>query len=1539
MIRDEKCCMLCRVRIILTLTNSQLMMDFKYALFAAGLSALLSAPVLPAQEIVPAGKGSYASFPPESVAYEDGYFAHPYKWFELAWDELNLHDHVRNRPIPTNDWWTEFIFRGTGRSQPEVSQSPVTVTTDDDRFGCEAWAYPHMVTASAEGFNVFFPQGFEGGGMKRGTPLRVNATVELQSADANVLYEDFESADWPEGWSVTVNSKGIAGPMATDEITQSPAPVGYTGDRFLNTFQGDDAQFAITSPAFTIGHRYIRLYVGGGNYADDTYVGLFIDGERVCYATGENSGTLRQHTWDVSAYQGRQAEIRIVDGSSAGWGFIMCDEIVFTDSPAGGTGYTPEWQVASARVYDWSDLGFTLRSEQDGRYMDATMVHGVPFVYLELSGLYPLISSENAMAAYDADGNTVENFPVGMSAFTIEQDGRAFGVHLPPGSIVHRSRGGDFQVEMTGVRHYVVVSVLPDRTWLAKYDEYARNKPGDVRYEYEYQVEKGKIVTSFAMHAVHLDTGAEGQPVLMAFLPHHYRTTQASFDYLPGAEYLLFRGRMKAGVAAEFTLNYDFGGMPPYLPEPLDLPDERRAMLDDLLDYATQHYTVNGNTYAKGLGENSTLMLMAKALGHSGYERVRDNLKAELTDWFTLDASELAGKERFFAQYPHFGAMIGFPPGYGSQGFNDLHFHNGYFAVGAARLMMVDPAFKRDFADMAKLVTQNYANWQRYEEEGDVFMPFFRTFDPYLGHSFAGGIGDGGGNNQESTSESINAWFGVYLLGVVLNDKDIIDAGATGYLLETTAAGEYWLDLYGDNFPDTYDHDYVGILRTDNLAWATYFSGDPAWVLGIQACPVDFFYTDFALQPERMEQINAAMFKDRTETLWDGQPTWPNDDPYDNIKGMGPYLGGYHLNIMNYLDPHRSSQWIDDFCRLEGTAGEEWRHHINTSTNYYMSHAMLAYGVPAAGYHTSIPSGAVYKNAEGAITYLLYNATDKAVDVNIYKGDEVIETVRVEAGQYYNSRQTEKQQPSVRLKDYREGDCLALNKTVRLTAEANDKDGQVLWVDFYVDGERIGTSYAQPFVQEYRPTVPGVKQVKLVAVDNDGIESTPCVVQLEVLRTEQRPYNGAPWQVPGETIPAVRFDLGGEGISWCDNEADMLGGDNFRAGTGVETENTADGMGNTSWTNAGEWLEYTIDVQADGVYALTADYSSASGGAFRFFIDGEDVSGSLPVEATGSWADFVETELLHLPLKGGRHIMRAMIDQTGMNVRSYRFDLVEGQAMPTEVSAGDDRVVRLPETSIALTATAATYGGAQVASFAWSQADANSPVTLRDADKATVQVSGLQAGTYVFEVRVQDTGGGLATDRVTVTVIPGNFAPIVKLNVGSVTLTAGQLGASLELDGSASYDPDGTIAAYHWEQTDHHNRLQLTDAGQGKVAVSGFEGDKLYVLQLTVTDNEGTTASGQVRIYTETPSGSAVPEFNRLSVYPNPFADRLCVNLPRQEKSGTVKLYSATGVLMMQQSVDGYSSLVLNTSRLPRGYYILSCDGFDGQRCSEVVVK
>ncbi|MDR0799551.1 MAG: T9SS type A sorting domain-containing protein [Dysgonamonadaceae bacterium] len=1473
---------------------------------------------LQAQQIIPAGGGSYASYPPAAVENEDGYFANPYQWFKNAWPSLNLHDNARNKPLPTNDWWTEFLFRGLGRDEAG------NVTTGGNPFGTEAWVYPQMVRANEEGFEVYFPKGFNGGGMNRGNALQIKATSTIQSNEENILFADFESATWPIGWLATNNTQNIPGPIATSEITQNPTPTGYTGDRFVNTFKGDAAQLTLTSPKFTISKNYIRLYVGGGNYPDATYVGLFVNGQKVRNAYGDNGPVLRQVTWDVQALKGQEAEIRIVDASGGGWGFIMCDEIIFTDSEFGGSGYTADFRTPVAKVFDWTDLGFILRSENAaGKQMTATLVHGVPFVYVELNGLYPLLMPGAKATVYASNGNKIEQFPATVNAFTIEFDDRVFGVHAPLGSKLHQSKGGDFQIETPANKRYVVVSVLPNRSLLTTYDNYARNKPGNTQFNYEYKVSEGKIVTTFALNAVNLETGATGQSTLMSFLPHHWRTTSRNFDLIANADYQMFRGTLHTAAAASFTLSYPFGGMPPYLPEPLDMSQSQMDMLSSLLDYASEHYMVNGNTYAKGLGENSTLMLMAKNMNRPGFDLFKNNLKNEFTNWFTFTEAEKNLKDRYFAAYPNYGALIGFPPGYGSQGFNDLHFHIGYFTAGAARLMMVDKEFKRDFAEMTKLVTRTYANWDHYQTASDIYQPFLRTFDPYLGHSFAGGTGDGGGNNQESTSEAINSWFGMYLLGIELNDKAIIDAAAMGYMLEVTAAGEYWLDLYGDNFPSTYGHDYVGIVRTDNLGWATYFAGDPAWVLGIQACPVEFFFNNFGLKPEKMAAIQQSMFHDRTTFFYDGQPMHTNDDPYDNIRTMGPYLGGYHLNIMNYLNPAQSSQWIDEFCRLDGAEGQEWRNHYNTPTNYYLSRAMMTYGKPAPGYNTSIPSGAVYINDKGEITYLLYNATDAEVDVKIYYNGTILETIKVGARKYYNSRLTGVQKPTVICVSHKDNDAMAVNTDVTVKANATDKDGDILWVDFYFDGVKVGTSYKEPYEVKFRPTAAGAKELKIIATDNEGLKSDPCILTINVSATAQTPFNGTPWQIPAATIYAVQFDNGGPEVACHDNEIEMQGGDNYRPGTGVETEGTGNiANSNIGWTNTGEWFEYTVNVQTTGVYQMNARLGSAGGGALRVFFYGVDKTGSVEIASTGSWALVDNISIAKIPLKAGQQVMRVMIDRTGANLGSFKFTLLPDETMPTEVDAGQDQVIPTTQTTTTLQAVATTYGTTTVTKYEWKQIDANKPATIANPNQAQTTVSGLQQGTYVFEITATDSKGLTVSDEVAVAVIPDNFAPVA--DPGQTRTVP--LNTTVTLDGSKSIDPDGTIVKYEWKQVDSHAALTINQTLTNPVAtVASLQANKLYVFQLTVTDNQGATGSANVRIMaTDGTTGFFGTETSELKLYPNPFTDRLIIDTNGSESMNRIVLYSITGQAVLEENIRGLSSIILNTSHLDKGYYILT---------------
>jgi len=111
----------------------------------------------------------------------------------------------------------------------------------------------------------------------------------------------------------------------------------------------------------------------------------------------------------------------------------------------------------------------------------------------------------------------------------------------------------------------------------------------------------------------------------------------------------------------------------------------------------------------------------------------------------------------YFAFHKGVGTIIGYPDEYGSvDALNDHHFHYGYWIMAAAHLARRDLkwASRGQMGGMVDLLIRDIVTMER----GRADFPFLRNFDPYEGHSWAGGDGEffGHDNNQESSPEAIN---------------------------------------------------------------------------------------------------------------------------------------------------------------------------------------------------------------------------------------------------------------------------------------------------------------------------------------------------------------------------------------------------------------------------------------------------------------------------------------------------------------------------------------------------------------------------------------------------------------------------------------------------------------------------------------------------------------------------------------------------------------------------------------------------------------
>ncbi|WP_115788884.1 GH32 C-terminal domain-containing protein [Arthrobacter silvisoli] len=78
--------------------------------------------------------------------------------------------------------------------------------------------------------------------------------------------------------------------------------------------------------------------------SSETTVNLVVNGQTVRTATGADSERLAWTAWDVSAFKGSQATIRIVDNNRGGWGHILADEFVSSDT-------------SRLEPHDWLDWG------------------------------------------------------------------------------------------------------------------------------------------------------------------------------------------------------------------------------------------------------------------------------------------------------------------------------------------------------------------------------------------------------------------------------------------------------------------------------------------------------------------------------------------------------------------------------------------------------------------------------------------------------------------------------------------------------------------------------------------------------------------------------------------------------------------------------------------------------------------------------------------------------------------------------------------------------------------------------------------------------------------------------------------------------------------------------------------------------------------------------------------------------------------------------------------------------------------------------
>ncbi len=513
-------------------------------------------------------------------------------------------------------------------------------------------------------------------------------------------------------------------------------------------------------------------------------------------------------------------------------------------------------------VEAFSDWFVRLVFADGTKRLSVSFGHGSPFVFARFAGGQPRVrfAAVPKIWAEAADG----------AVLGISINGRHFGLFGPTGAKWSGQGSAALECQAAG-KDYCSVAVLPDDRLetLALFQRHAHAHIADTRMEWAYDEPTSAATTQFHVTTQPMEGAEKG--TLFALYPHQWRN--ATTPLLP-LSYGSVRGAMKLAEGESFTVRMIYPGVLPALPNAGGV--SRDAMAALLAGDSARKEGDFKDTYWEGkqLGRVATLLPLAEQYGLTEIAAsLRARLRERVEAWLSAEAPDGTPKTRgVFAYEPRWGTLIGYPASFGSDDqLNDHHFHYGYFIRAAAEIARRDPAWARDekWGGMVKLLIRDIASADRR----DPLFPFLRCFDPGAGHSWASGHARfGDGNNNESSSEALNAWSGLILWGDATGDRATRDLGIWLFTTELHAVEEYWFDVHGDNFPAAFQRECVGMVWGGKSSFATWFSAKPEAIHGINWLPITGASTYLGRFPDYAARNYAAMAAEKGGA-WD---TWPD---------------------------------------------------------------------------------------------------------------------------------------------------------------------------------------------------------------------------------------------------------------------------------------------------------------------------------------------------------------------------------------------------------------------------------------------------------------------------------------------------------------------------------------------------------------------------------------------------------------------------------------------------------------------------------------
>lgn len=213
---------------------------------------------------------------------------------------------------------------------------------------------------------------------------------------------------------------------------------------------------------------------------------------------------------------------------------------------------------------------------------------------------------------------------------------------------------------------------------------------------------------------------------------------------------------------------------------------------------------------------------------------------------------------------------------------------------------------------------------------------------------------------------------------------------------------------------------------------------------------------------------------------------------------------------------------------------------------------------------------------------------------------------------------------------------------------------------------------------------------------------------------------------------------------------------------------------------------------------------------------------------------------------GGHSIWDRMYDTAyaWQNPNIYEWFLGQDKSKPINkrpiANAGPDLTVSTATTTSAtLSGSKSIDTDGKIVRYVWSKISGptGGNISTPVSENGLTTITGLSTtGTYVYQLKVVDERADYTLDTVRINVVNTsvpNIPPIAQTNYPTLAETS-----NISLDGSNSYDPDGLVVGYEWQQLSGPTSITLSGSSSSKATIANLSNGN-YKFTFTAVDNLG----------------------------------------------------------------------------------------------------